>query len=156
LWQYHAWPEGFAEMARLLSDRFGLVEIPKASRAAATGSGALLRIHPQRLWFVASGEGVHETALTANTLPPQIGVALDLSHARTLIHVADAIAQPLLTRFVTVDLRPQHFPPDAVALTSLHRVGVVLWRRSDGIDILAPTSFAVSIWDALSETAERL
>jgi heterotetrameric sarcosine oxidase gamma subunit len=62
----------------------------------------------------------------------------------------------LLSRFVTVDLRPVHFAVDALALTPLHKVGVLLWKRSDGIDILTPRSFAASLWDLLSETAERI
>jgi sarcosine oxidase gamma subunit len=33
---------------------------------------------------------------------------------------------------------------------------VVLWRRADGVDILAPRSFAASLWDLLAETAGRL
>ena len=90
------------------------------------------------------------------TLEPQVGVSLDLSHARSILRVAEEIAEPLLSRFIAIDLRPQHLPVDDVATTALHRVSVVLWRRPSGIDILVPRSFARSIWDLLAETAERL
>lgn len=147
--QYHAWPDRFAEMARQIAATHGAA-IPAPGRAASAGAGSLLRIHPQRLWYIA------ESAVGPQSLSPDVGVSLDLSQARAAIHVAASMAEPLLSRFVTVDLRPQHFAVDALALTPLHKVGVLLWRRSDGIDILAPRSFAASLWDLLSETAERV
>jgi heterotetrameric sarcosine oxidase gamma subunit len=97
-----------------------------------------------------------EQVVAAPSLAPEIGAVLDLSHARTVIHIDASTAVPLLSRFVTVDLRPEHFDVGRLAMTPLHRVSVVLWRRADGIDILAPRSFAASLWDLLAETAGRL
>jgi heterotetrameric sarcosine oxidase gamma subunit len=150
LTQYHAWPDRFAEMAQRVAATYGAA-IPGPARAVPADAGSLLRIHPQRLWYIAES-----TTNPQPALPPEVGVSLDLSQARTAIHVAASLAEPLLSRFVTVDLRPQHFAVDALALTPMHKVGVLLWRRSDGIDILAPRSFAASLWDLLSETADRL
>lgn len=148
LWQYHAWPERYAEMAPMLAAHCGAAVAPAPGKAIEGQHGTLLRVHPQRLWLVAERAGPAPDA--------DVGVVLDLSHARTVIHVADAVAEPLLSRFIAIDLRPDKFKPNHLALTPLHRVGVLLWRRDDGIDILAPRSFARSIWDLLAETAERL
>jgi methylglutamate dehydrogenase subunit D len=150
LTQYHAWPDRFAEMARDLASACGAASVPLASRAIEGKGCALLRVHPQRIWLVS------EQSVPAPTLPPETGAVLDLSQARTVIHLDAAKAVPLLSRFVTVDLRPEHFAIDRLAITPIHRVSVVLWKRSDGIDILAPRSFAASLWDVLAETAERL
>ena len=150
LQQYHAWPERYPEMARMLAGQCGTPEAPAPGKAVSGAGGALLRIHPQRLWLFSEQPHDHPA------LDPQIGVSLDLSHARTIIHVAEGIAVPLLTRFIAIDLRPHRFAIDDVAVTPLHRVSVVLWRRREGIDILAPRSFARSVWDVLSEAGERL
>jgi heterotetrameric sarcosine oxidase gamma subunit len=150
LTQYHAWPDRFGETAARVAGMHGAA-IPAPGRAVRASAGALLRIHPQRLWHIAESESGPQ-----EDLPPELGVSLDLSHARTIIHVDASVAEPLLSRFVGIDLRPEHFAVDAVALAPLHRVAVVLWNRSDGIDVLAPRSFAASIWNLLSETAERL
>jgi heterotetrameric sarcosine oxidase gamma subunit len=111
-------------------------------------AGSLLRIHPQRLWLVSD----RTDRGTNPDLESHIGVALDLSHARSIIKVADEIAAPLLSRFVAIDLRPHCFEIDDVAITPLHRVSVVLWRRANAVDIFAPRSFARSLWELLAES----
>lgn len=150
LLQFHAWPDRFPAMARDLAERFGAAAVPAPGRAVQGKDCALLRVHPQRIWLVS------DRSVTAPTLPPETGAVLDLSQARTVIHIEAAKAGPVLSRFVTVDLRPEHFAVDRIAVTPLHRVSVLLWRRAGGIDILAPRSFAASLWDVLTETAERL
>jgi heterotetrameric sarcosine oxidase gamma subunit len=149
LLQFHAWPDRFATMARDLAAACG-ASAPSAGHAVEGGGCALLRVHPQRIWLAS------EQVVAAPSLAPEIGAVLDLSHARTIIHAANHIAVPVLSRFVAIDLRPDRFANDDIAVTPLHRVSVVLWRRADGIDILAPRSFAASLWDLLAETAGRL
>src|SRR5512145_75370 len=105
---------------------------------------------------IPSACGCCPSAPTRQAVDPQLGAALDLSHARSIIRVADDIAEPLLSRFIAIDLRRHRFAVDDVAITPLHRVSVILWRRPQGVDVLAPRSFARSIWDLLAETAERL
>jgi heterotetrameric sarcosine oxidase gamma subunit len=138
-------------MATMLAAHCGLSNAPAPGKALMGADAALLRIHPQRLWLISE-----QPSHAGPTLDPGTGATLDLSHARTIIHAANHIAVPVLSRFVAIDLRPDRFANDDIAVTPLHRVSVVLWRRADGIDILAPRSFARSIWDLLAETIERL
>jgi methylglutamate dehydrogenase subunit D len=150
--QYHGWPETYAELAARIAAQCGAATAPAPSKAVHGAGGSLLRIHPQRLWFLSE----RSDAAGNPAIDLQLGAALDLSNARAIIRVADDVAGALLSRFVAIDLRPHRFAIDDVATTPLHRVSVVLWRRSQGIDILVPRSFARSIWDLLAETAERL
>lgn len=152
LLQYHAWPDTYAEMTGMVARHFGVTGGPAPGKAAHGAAGSLLRIHPQRLWLLSERSDVGADL----PIEPDVGVSLDLSHARSIIQVADEVAEPLLSRFIGVDLRRHRFAVDDVASTPLHRVSVVLWRRSNGIDILVPRSFARSTWDLLVETAERL
>jgi heterotetrameric sarcosine oxidase gamma subunit len=150
--QYHAWPEHYAQMAQGLAAHCGLSEAPRPGRAACGATASLLRVHPQRLWLVAE----HGLAGNYPQVNSDVGAVLDLTHARTVIRIDQDIAVPLLSRFIAIDLRPDRFAVDDIALTPLHRVSVVLWRRPSGIDILAPRSFARSIWDLLAEAAQQL
>jgi methylglutamate dehydrogenase subunit D len=152
LQQYHAWPDRYADMARMLAAHCGAANAPLPGKAVHGTTGSLLRVHPQRLWFVAD----RADAQPDLQLAPDMGAMLELSHARTAIRVTADAAVPLLSRFIAIDLRPDRFAVDDVAVTPLHRVSAVLWRRADGIDIMAPRSFARSIWELLAETAERL
>jgi heterotetrameric sarcosine oxidase gamma subunit len=146
--QYHAWPDTYSEMARLVAAHCGVAVGPAPGRAVHGAAGSLLRIHPQRLWLVSERPDVGVSPV----LESHIGVALDLSHARSIIKVADDIAEPLLGRFIAIDLRPDRFAVDDVATTPLHRVSVVLWRRANTVDIFAPRSFARSLWELLAES----
>jgi heterotetrameric sarcosine oxidase gamma subunit len=150
--QYHAWPDTYAEMAGMVARDCGVAAAPGPGKAVHGAASSLLRIHPQRLWLLS------ERSETGGDVTPdaQVGVSLDLSHARSILRVSDGIAEPLLGRFVALDLRPHRLAVDDVAITPLHRVSVVLWRRPNGIDLLVPRSFARSTWDLLAETAERL
>ncbi len=150
--QYHAWPDRYADMARMLAAHCGAPGAPLSGKAVHGTAGSLLRVHPQRLWLIVD----RPDALPDLQLAPDMGAMLDLSHARTAIRVATDVAVPLLSRFIAIDLRPDRFAVDDVAVTPLHRVSVTLWRRTDGIDILAPRSFARSTWELLAEAAERL
>ncbi len=152
LLQYHGWPETYAELAAMIAAQCGAAAAPAPGKAVHGPGGSLLRIHPQRLWLLSE----RSDAAGGPAVEPQLGAALDLSHARAIIRVADDAAEALLSRFIAIDLRPHRFAVDDVAITPLHRVSVVLWRRPNGIDILVPRSFARSIWDLLAETAERL
>jgi methylglutamate dehydrogenase subunit D len=149
LLQYHAWPETYAAMAALVATRCGVAAGPAPGKATHGAAGSLLRIHPQRLWQLSEDA----EADAAQELDPEVGVSLDLSHARSIIRVAGEVAEPLLSRFIALDLRSHRFAVDDVATTPLHRVSVVLWRRTDGIDIFAPRSFVRSLWDLLAEAA---
>jgi methylglutamate dehydrogenase subunit D len=151
LTQYHGWPETYAELATMIAAQCGAATAPAPGKAVHGSGGSLLRIHPQRLWLLSERSDAGNL-----TIEPQLGAVLDLSHARAIIRVADDAAEALLGRFIALDLRPHRFAVDDVAITPLHRVSVVLWRRQNGFDVLAPRSFARSIWDLLAESAERL
>ena len=150
--QYHAWPEHYAQMAQALAAHCGLPEAPQPGKAARGVTASLLRVHPQRLWLIAD----HASTGDHPQINLDTGAVLDLTHARTIIHVGEPIAVSLLSRFIAIDLRPDRFALDGVALMPIHRVGVVLWRRTEGFDILVPRSFACSTWDVLAEAAQRL
>jgi heterotetrameric sarcosine oxidase gamma subunit len=146
--QYHGWPDTYAEMAGRVARHCGVAANAAPGKAVHGAAGSLLRIHSQRLWLLSERLDTRASL----TLEPHVGVSLDLSHARSIIRVANGTAEPLLSRFIAIDLRPHRFAVDDVAITPLHRVSVVLWRRPNGIDILVPRSFARSTWDLLAET----
>jgi heterotetrameric sarcosine oxidase gamma subunit len=148
LQQYHAWPDTYAGMAGIVARHYGVAAGPAPGKATHGAAGSLLRIHPQRLWLLSERSDTGADL----TLEPNVGASLDLSHARSILRVAEEIAEPLLSRFIAIDLRPHRFAVDDVAITPLHRVSIVLWRRAGGIDILAPRSFARALWDLLAES----
>src|SRR5262249_24538086 len=88
LLQYHAWPEHYERMAKDLAAHCGVRAAPSPGRAVNGATTPLLRVHPQRLWLVG-GQG---TARDHPLIAAETGAVLDLTHARSVIHVDEAIA----------------------------------------------------------------
>jgi heterotetrameric sarcosine oxidase gamma subunit len=85
----------------------------------------------------------------------QFGTVLDLSHSRTWLRLSGDKAPRLLNHFLPIDLRESAFATGAVASTALHHVGVTLWREAGSYSLLIPRSFALSLWELVTETAQQ-
>ena len=117
---------------------------------SATGKGGtLLRAEPLK-WLLAGEDEIARPALEAAD-----GTVLDLSHARTVIHVSGAAALDLMARMVPLDLRPAAFPEGSVANTGLHHVGVTIAVRDGGFDIYVLRSFGLAVWEILVLSAAQ-
>ena len=98
---------------------------------------------------------VSEDEIARPTLDAADGTVLELSHARTAIHVSGPKALDLMARMVPLDLRPAAFPEGSVANTGLHHVGVTILARDGGFDILVLRSFGLTVWETLVESAAQ-
>jgi heterotetrameric sarcosine oxidase gamma subunit len=85
----------------------------------------------------------------------QLGTVLDLSHSRTWLRLSGDKTPTLLNHFLPIDLRESAFATGAVASTALHHVGVTLWREASAYSLLIPRSFALSLWELVTETAQQ-
>ena len=128
----------------------GGVDAAPGPGASATGpGGTLLRIEPLK-WLLISEDEIDAPALDAAD-----GTVLELSHARTVIHVSGPKALDLMARMVPLDLRPATFPEGSVASTGLHHMGVTILARDGGFDILVLRSFGLALWETLVDSASQ-
>ena len=153
IFQIAAWPETAAETGSWLAELGGAGEAPGPGRSVAWSGGLLLRVEPLKWWVVDAEPGA--------ALEPGIerGVALDLSHSRTVIRVEGRDATELLNRYLAVDLSDGRFPDGALAMGRLdHLAGMVVRRdrgKECGYEIYVQRSFGVSFWLELSDTATQ-
>jgi sarcosine oxidase subunit gamma len=124
--------------------------------AVDAGRHQLLRTGPELFWILGPDPddlpGRLQTVVT-----PAIGAVTPLSHSRTRITVAGEAAGELLAKGIPLDLHPDAFPIGRFALTGLHHTPVLLWRRAESrYEILAMRSFALSVWDWLTDAAQPL
>ena len=148
-WLIAAWPERLVQAGMAAAKAAGVDAAPGPNMSATGPGGTLLRAEPLK-WLLISEDDVPCPALKTTD-----GTTLELSHARTVIHVSGADALELMARAVALDLRPAAFPEGSVANTGLHHVGVTILARDGGFDVFVLRSFGLAIWDSLSEIAAQ-
>jgi methylglutamate dehydrogenase subunit D len=117
------------------------------------GSRRLFKTGPEQFWIVGPEADDLASALAA-TVVPAIGAVTSLSHSRTRIFVEGAAARDLLAKGVALDLHPDVFRLDEFALTGLHHTPVLLHRSAaDRYELYAMRTFALSVWDWLTDAA---
>ena len=146
LFQAAAWVDSMSAVESAIARSAGTNFAPGPVTAATGTNGSLLRIEPMKWWLYG---------ITAPELPEETGVTLDLSHSRTHVRISGPQATTLLNRNLPLDLSEQHFPVNSVASSSLHHVGVTLWRSVDGYELFIPRGFAVSVWEVLMQSAAQ-
>ncbi len=146
LHQVAAWPETLTSTGNKAARVVGKQSAPGPCAAAVGKKGALLRIEPLKWWVFG---------VEAPKLKPADGTALDISHSRTHLRVSGARASEFLNRNLPLDLRDEAFPVGSVASSSMHHVGVTLWRSDHGYELFMPRGFALSLWEVMFETAQQ-
>lgn len=147
LWQVAAWPGHLGEAGTAVARAAGAAEAPGPGMAVLGAQTVLMRTEPLKWLLLADGPLARPEVAAAD------GTVLDLGHARTAIRIEGPATADLMARLVPLDLRARSFPEGRVASTGLHHMGVTLYRRSGGIEMLVLRSFALSVWETVLEGA---
>ncbi|MEO1776556.1 MAG: hypothetical protein AAFS07_16540 [Pseudomonadota bacterium] len=152
LWQVKAWPGGMAAVETAIAASVGATA-PGPGFSAGDPAGALaLRTAPLAWWIVGEGPVARPDLGGAGTL-------LDLSHARWRLRLEGTARDAVLSRLISLDLRPGRFGPGRVALAPIQHLGCVFHVGEDGgagpapVDIYAPRSQARALWKLVRDTA---
>lgn len=148
--QIATWPDMIAQAGAFVASLEGCPQSPRPSRAETGPNGSLLRVESLKFWHITENP-----ASKLPDLPNDLGAALDLSHSRAWIRISGEKAETLLNHFLPLDLRDGAFPIGTVASTAFHHVGVTLWRDERGYNLLIPRSFANSLFELLTESANQ-
>ena len=155
LFQIAGWGSSFNQAAVPALSSLGLA-MPDDYRTVASGAEVeAFRIAPDRLWLRAADATVFQAAEAQ--LDREQAAMLDLSSARTAMTVTGHGLEDLLARVCSVDPRETAFPPGTFVQTGLHGIGCLIHRRTTGsVAILAPTTWALAVWEMLVTCAEPL
>ncbi len=150
--QVAGWPSNFDAAVVPALVRLGFSGIGDFRTIQTAGKAQAMRITPHRLLLRHLDPAVLFDAL-AYLDPAEVPI-LDLSSARIVIRIEGSQAEQLMTRLSSVDFGPDAFPVFAFAQTGIHHVGVLVQRLDQNrFDILVPTTWALSIWEVVSECA---
>jgi len=125
-------------------------KLPSRVGIAVESNGRIvMRIGPEQFWFV----GPEEEDDFAAKLGARCAVT-PLSHSRTRIFIEGTPARQVLAKGIPLDFHASVFTPGMFAMTGLHHTPVLVHCASENrFDLYAMRTFAVSVWDWLTDTA---
>ena len=147
--QIAIWPETVAEFQKYVTRRKITGDFLRPSAVCQIESANFVRIEPIKWWLLDDENEVFQS------LSEEIGLTLDLSHSFVRLKILGKYACSVLSHHIPVDMRDTQFPTNKLVTTSLHNVGIKLWRAEDCWYIFMPRSFSESLWQLICETAEQ-
>ena len=147
--QIAIWPETVAEFQKYVTRRKIIGNFLRPGAVCQIDSANFVRIEPLNWWLLDNENEVFQS------LSEEIGLTLDLSHSFVRLKIRGESARPVLSHHIPVDMRDTQFPTNKLVSTSLHNVGIKLWRAKDCWYIFMPRSFSESLWQLICETAEQ-
>jgi heterotetrameric sarcosine oxidase gamma subunit len=144
----------FAPTVHALEERLEAIvgELPLGCHIVVPGERMIFRTAPEQLWIVGPEDGLAEEL--AQAIGPDIGAVTPLGHSRTRIFLEGRPVAKVLAKGVPIDFHPQAFKPGQAALTGLHHTPILLHRRrEDRFEIYAMRTFALSVWQWLTDAA---
>ena len=120
----------------------------KVGVALHSDGRTLMRTGANQFWIVGS-----ETDDLATKLR-DLAILTPLSHSRTRIFIEGAPARDVLAKGIPLDFHISAFKPSMFAMTGIHHTPVLVHCISDNrFEIYALRTFAVSVWDWLTDAA---
>jgi methylglutamate dehydrogenase subunit D len=93
---------------------------------------------------------VADAPFEPDRLDPDLIAVTDQTGARVLVNVTGPHARDALAKGCLIDLHPRSFAPDAVTMTTVAHLGVLIWRAGDGFTLASPRSTAADLWHWLT------
>jgi len=125
-------------------------KLPQEAGIAIESKGrTVMRTGPDQFWFV----GPEEDDEFAAKLGAHCAVT-PLSHSRTRIFLEGAPTRHVLAKGIPLDFHESVFKPGRFAMTGLHHTPVLVHCTGENrFELYAMRTFAVSVWDWLTDAA---
>ena len=147
--QIAIWPETISEFQNYINTQKITGDFLHPSTVCQIEDARFVRVEPLKWWLLNDENDVFQS------LSEDIAVRLDLSHSFVQLKISGKKACSILSHHIPVDMRDAPFPINKLVTTSLHHVGIKLWRAQNCWYIFMPRSFSESLWQLISKTAER-
>lgn len=146
-----AWPGRGNDMRATIRTITGLDLA--GSRGAFSGTAQALEHAPDRWTVISDDAGLPERL---EQEAGDAGTVVDLSHGRVLMRLCGPASRHVLSKLLSVDLRPASLPIGSGLATRHHEIFVQLQRiDADDYDLIVYRSYARAFWHRLTRAAEE-
>lgn len=146
--QIAIWPETTSEFENFINTQKTKGNFMNPGTVCQIENARFVRVEPLKWWLLNDENDVFQS------LSEDIVMRLDLSHSFVQLKISGKNARSVLSHHIPVDMRDTPFPINKLVTTSLHHVGIKLWRAQNCWYIFMPRSFSESLWQLICKTAE--
>ena len=146
--QIAIWPETTSEFQNYINTQKTKGDFLNPGTVCQIENARFVRVEPLKWWLLNDENDVFQS------MSEDIAMRLDLSHSFVQLKISGKNARSILSHHIPVDMRDAPFPINKLVTTSLHHVGIKLWRAQDCWYIFMPRSFSESLWQLICKTAE--
>lgn len=127
---------------------------PAPNRAAGSGAGTLLWVGPER-WLAVGPKGHGLYRRLRGALAEDTAAVVDLSQARTCIHVAGPNSRAVLAKGCVLDFHPRARPAGHVAQSPVASINAIIHvvETATAFDLYVARGFAISFWEWLADAS---
>ncbi len=129
------------------------LSLPGFGRVVATGRWLTMSVRPDRWLVLQPATVAGARAAQWHTACNGLGIAVDLSSALAVLHLAGPQARELLARSCRVDLHELGLPTGRAITTIMAQASVVVAAIPSGLLVLTPSSTARHFREWLSASA---
>lgn len=147
--QIAIWPETISEFQKYINTQKITGDFLHPGTVCHIDNARFVRVEPLKWWLLNDENDLFQS------MSEDIAMRLDLSHSFVQLKISGKNARAILSHHISVDMRDAPFPINKLVTTSLHHVGIKLWRAQDCWYIFMPRSFSESLWQLICKTAER-
>ena len=147
--QIAIWPETTSEFQNYINTQKTTGDFLHPGTVCQIQNARFVRVEPLKWWLLNDENDVFQS------MSEDIAMRLDLSHSFVQLKISGKNARTILSHHIPVDMRDTQFPINKLVTTSLHHVGIKLWRAQNCWYIFMPRSFSESLWQLICKTAER-
>ena len=120
----------------------------KVGVATQSDGRILMRTGENQFWLIGSENDDIATKLH------DVAILTPLSHSRTRIFIEGTPARDVLSKGIPLDFHSSVFKPNMFAMTGIHHTPVLVHCVGENrFEIYALRTFAVSVWDWLTDAA---
>ena len=139
-----------AAFAARISEVYGVI---LSGGPIHVASSAISFLGTSRHVWLAVGEGGPAFAARLSRALAGVAEVADQSGAYGLLDLIGARGAAVLAKGLPIDLHPSVFGEDAVAVSHIEHIGVIVWRIPGGFRLATPRSSTASFWHWLSASA---
>jgi heterotetrameric sarcosine oxidase gamma subunit len=129
------------------------LSLPGFGRVVATGRWLTMSVRPERWLVLQAATVAGARAAQWHTACAGVGIAVDLSSALAVLHLAGPMARELLARSCRVDLHEAGLPTGRAVTTVMAQVGVIIAAIPSGLLMLTPSTTARHFREWLTDSA---
>lgn len=149
-----SWPDSTEITDSLLAKYLGVKSLPKVNEFISQNDIFCAMLSPGHFMLFSAHESLFSDL--SKIFSAEVAVIIDISHSRRGVRLQGKNSTRLLNKGIAIDLGDDEFPPLRVLQSSIHSIGIILFKLNpDDYLIFSYSSFFEDFYAWVIDSAEE-